>query len=137
MMRGAVARGAARLCGMLLLLYPRSFRDEFGYEMTCDFEDATHSAWHSGGALEVLSTCARYGWDLGRNMITQWIRTGWPTLIAISASWSALLVALLALQSIPQANPLAFRLHAVWLVIAGVMALLSVALGRYHGEHAP
>ena len=137
MTNGSPARGVAQLCGMLFLLYPRSFRDEFGYEMTCDFEDATNHAWNNGGALEVLFIWTRYAGDLGRNVMTQWIRTGWPTLIAITVSWNALLFLLLALQSVAPANPLALQLHAAWLVIAGAVALGSVALGRYHGNHTP
>ena len=42
---------ADRVYSLLLRLYPRPFRDEFGAEMTAFFRHRRESAWRTGGAL--------------------------------------------------------------------------------------
>jgi hypothetical protein len=123
-----------RVYAMLLVLFPRSFTEEFGYEMVIDFRDACLRARHSRGRLGLVSLSARCVWDLARNVVIQWVRTGVPSLIVISASWTLLLFSLLALQGIPQASVLFTKLHFAWLLIAISMGLLCIAFGRYHAR---
>ena len=88
----------------LLHVYPPSFRQEFGDEMVCDFDDSTHDAWTAGGWLAVaalwLVVCA----DYGRTVAVQWVRTGWPVLIGLSVTWSLSCCALIAQQFVPRAE---------------------------------
>ena len=125
----------ARAYAALLVFFPRRFREEFGYEMMCDFVDATRRA-RQGGRLGLVSLWASCTADIALNLITHWVRTGVPTLIAISASWSILLFSLLLLQTVPQTNALFTPLHVVWLVIVCAMTLLCVAVGHYHARHS-
>jgi peptidoglycan/LPS O-acetylase OafA/YrhL len=120
-----------RVYGALLHLYPREFRDEFGEEMLCDFADATSAAWHAGGAHAVTAFWARSCWDVAGNALLQWCRTGRPAQILAAASWSAWLWGLVALQSIPQSKPIAGQLHAVWIILAVALLLVSVGYGKY------
>lgn len=126
----------ARLYAMLLVLFPRSFTEEFGYEMMCDFRDAARRARHSGGRLGLVSLSARYAGDLVRNVFIQWVRTGVPALIVISASWTLLLFSLVALQGIPQTSVLFTKLHIAWLLIASAVGVLCIAFGRHHGRRS-
>jgi hypothetical protein len=101
--------------------------------MRRDFADATNRAWNRGGWFKVLALSLWFSADLVRNLIVQWLRTGVPTLIGISATSSILLVALLMLQGMPQNNPLFMQLHLAWLVLAILLVLLSILSARYHG----
>jgi hypothetical protein len=115
-----------------LVLLPRSFREEFGYEMVCDFSDAMDRAVATGSVRRVglfWSTCAI---DLVRNIVVQWLCTGFPILIALAMSWTLLLFGLLALQGIPQDRPEFADFHLIWLVGALTLAAISVACGRYY-----
>jgi hypothetical protein len=123
-----------RVYAVLLVLFPRSFTDEFGYEMMCDVRDACLRARHSRGRLGLVSLSARWVGDLARNVVIQWVRTGVPALIVISVSWTLLLFSLVALQGIPQASVLFTKLHLAWLLIAISMGLLCIAVGRYHAR---
>jgi hypothetical protein len=76
---------------------------------------------------------AGYAEDFAWNLVIQWFRTGVPTLIGISVTSTILLVVLLALQGIPQTNPLFAPLHLVWLASALALVLLSILIARYHG----
>lgn len=119
---------------VLLVLFPRSFREEFGYEMMCDVRDACRRAAQSGGRFRLISLAARCVADVARNLVIQWVRTGLPALVVISASWTLLLFSLLALQGVPQASALFTRLHFAWLLIAIAMGLACIAFGRYHAK---
>jgi hypothetical protein len=121
---------------VILFLFPRSFRNEFGYEMKCDFADATNRAWNRSGRFKVLALWVWFAGDLALNLIIQWFQTGVPTLIGISATSTILLFALLALQGIPQNNALFIELHLAWLVLAVVLVLLSILSARYHAGRA-
>jgi hypothetical protein len=120
----------------LLWLFPRSFREEFGHEITCDIADAAHglSTEDRRMALAALWVCCVA--DLVRNLCVQWFRTGLPTLVVISVASSALLMSLLFLQSIPTTTPGFVTLHVVWAVLMIAIVLVSMLAGRYHGQRA-
>lgn len=122
---------SARVYGSLFVLYPRTFRTEFRHELVCHFLEGTQRAKDRGGALDVARLWAGYADDFFWNLIIQWFRTGLPGLIGISASSTCLLVALLALQGIPQAHPLFRWLHLLWLGAAAAVVSLSILLARY------
>jgi hypothetical protein len=92
---------ASSIYQALLHLYPPAFRAEFGDEMTLDFEDGTQDAWRARGWPGILSLWAVIGVDMARTALLQWLRTGLPMLILVSAAWSTLLFGLIAQQFLP------------------------------------
>ena len=87
----------------LLLLYPSAFRLEFGGEMASDFDEATEDAWRHRRWIGVWAFWALVGADLARTVVAQWLRTGLPTLILLSAMWSTMMCTLIAQQFVPRA----------------------------------
>jgi uncharacterized membrane protein len=85
----------------LLLLYPSAFRGTFGDEMAADFEEATREALEERGWLGVLPLWVAIGADFGRTLLVQWLQTGLPVLIALSAAWSILTFGMIARQFLP------------------------------------
>jgi hypothetical protein len=64
-----------------LYLCPPAFRREFGAEMLQDFDDArAEVATRQRRAAWAVN--ARMGFDLGRTAVLQWLRTGWPLILA-------------------------------------------------------
>ena len=59
-----------RVYGLLLRLYPRQFRVEFGDEMQCVFADAVNDAAKRGLAA-ALTVCAREMWELPCNVVRE------------------------------------------------------------------
>jgi hypothetical protein len=127
---------SARVYGSLFALYPRTFRTEFSHELVCHFVEGTQLAKDRGGALDVARLWGDYAVDFFWNLIIQWFRTGIPALIGISASSTCLLVALLALQGIPQAHPLFRWLHVLWLGSAVAIVSLSILLADFFGRRS-
>ena len=97
----------SRLYRMMWALYPASFRAEFCDEIMCDFADAANRAWTEGGWLSVVLLVIRDACDVACNLVVVWFRTGTPTLIGLSATCSALLFELVALQGVAPTNPAA------------------------------
>jgi hypothetical protein len=93
---------AAHIYRACLLLYPSTFRFEFGEEMLADFDDATNETWLSRGWIGVLMLWACVALDLARSVLTQWIRTGLPALAIVSAAWSTMMCTLIAQQFVPR-----------------------------------
>ena len=125
----------SRYYSNVLRLLPRPFREEFGYEMVCDFTDATERAVASGSVLSVALLWVNCIGDLMINAVVQWLRTGVPMLIALAMSWTLLLFGLLAIQGIPQNRPESADLHVAWLVGVLTLIVISIAYGRYHARH--
>jgi hypothetical protein len=94
--------GAIRLYKRLLYLYPAAFREEFGDEMLDDFADATGEAWMAGRWPHVLALWALIGADFLRSLMLQWVRSGWPALVGISATSSLSYCVLVAQQLAPR-----------------------------------
>jgi hypothetical protein len=126
----------SRLYRMMWALYPASFRAEFCDEIMCDFADAANRAWTEGGWLSVVLLVIRDACDVACNLVVVWFRTGTPTLIGLSATCSALLFELVALQGVAPTNPLFVPLHLLWLATAGAVVLCSIAFARYHARSA-
>lgn len=101
-MNAAPPTAATHLYKGLLYLYPAAFRHEFGDEMVCDFDDATGEAWMGGGWPWVLAFWAIVGADLLRSAAIQWVRSGWPALVGISAASSLSCCVLIAQQLVPR-----------------------------------
>jgi hypothetical protein len=91
----AVATHVYQAC---LLLYPSTFRLEFGDEMVSDFDEATGDAWRMRGWAGVLALWALVVADLVHSAAAQWLRTGLPVLIALSAFWTTMMCTLIAQQ---------------------------------------
>ena len=79
----AVATHIYQAC---LLLYPAAFRLEFGDEMISDFDEATADAWQHHRWAGLLALWTLVGVDFARTVAIQWLRTGLPLLIALSAT---------------------------------------------------
>ena len=125
------ARGYSRL----LRLLPRPFREEFGYEMVCDFSDAMDRAIATGSVMRVARLWANCSGDLVSNIVVQWLRTGIPMLMLLAMSWSVLIFGLLAIQGVPQNRPEFTDLHLAWLVGALTLGVISLACSRYHSRN--
>jgi hypothetical protein len=100
----AVATNIYQAC---LLLYPATFRVEFGDEMVSDFDEATADAWQERRWEGVLALWALVFVDFTRTVAVQWLKTGLPALIALSAIWSMMIATLVAQQFVPRAQILA------------------------------
>jgi hypothetical protein len=70
-------RAALRLC-------PPAFRREFSSEMIQDFEEARREAAPAGGTGGLWRFRARMLADVIRTLVTQWLRTGWPWIVALA-----------------------------------------------------
>jgi hypothetical protein len=90
-----------------LLLYPERFRLEFGDEMVSDFDEATADAWHTRRWSGVFAVWTLVGVDFARTVAIQWLKTGLPALIVLSAIWSMMIATLIAQQFVPRAPMLA------------------------------
>ncbi len=90
-----------------LLVYPATFRREFGDEMVSDFEEATADAWQDRRWVGVLALWTLVFVDFTRTVAIQWLKTGLPALIALSALWSTMIATLIAQQFVPHAPILA------------------------------
>jgi hypothetical protein len=99
-MKDAATSGAL-LFRALLHLYPPAFRRQFGVEMSCDFEDAMKEARQMRGWIGVLAVWGIVTIDLLRAITVQWLRTGVPTIIAMSAGWAISCCVLIAQQMAP------------------------------------
>jgi hypothetical protein len=97
-----VAAHAALLYRGLLHLYPPAFRHQFEADMACDFEDATTEAWTMRGWIGVLAVWGILAADLFRAITVQWLRSGVPTAIAMSAIWTISCCVLIARQTAPR-----------------------------------
>lgn len=100
----AVATHIYQAC---LLLYPATFRLEFGDEMISDFDEATADAWQHRRWAGVLALWTLVGADFARTVAIQWLRTGLPALIALSAIWSTMMCTLIAQQFVARPTILA------------------------------
>ena len=89
----AVASHIYRAC---LLLYPSAFRLEFGDEMLSDFGSATQDAWRAAGWTGAVACWAHVGGDLLRSVALQWLRSGVPAVVLLSAIWSTTMATLVA-----------------------------------------
>ena len=136
MTREVIFFGVSKLYRLMWALYPASFRTEFCDEIMCDFADATDRAWSEGGWWGVLWLLTCHVCDCAGNLFVLWFRTGILALIVVSATSSGLLFGLVALQSVAPTNPAFGLLHLFWAIVAGLVVLCSIALGRYHGRHA-
>ena len=136
MTREVIVAGVSQLYRMMWALYPPSFRTEFGNEIMCDFTDAANRAWTEGGWLSVVLLVIRDGCDVARHLVVVWFRTGTLTLIGVSATCSALLFGLVALQGVAPTHPAFVPLHFLWLAGAGGVVLCSIAFARYHAGRA-
>lgn len=106
-MNSAPPAMATHIYQVCLRLYPPAFRLQFGDEMVSDFDEATYDARRTRGWLGVVALWALVGIDFARTVATQWLRTGLPALIALSAIWSTMMCTLIAQQFVPRASLLA------------------------------
>ena len=116
-----------------LLLYPRTFRLEFGDEMVTDFDEATSDAWQHRRWPGVLALWTLVCVDFARTVAIQWLKTGLPALIALSAIWSTMIATLIAQQFVPRAQILAAPRNpdeevSILLVGMGVLIWLIAAV---------
>jgi hypothetical protein len=126
----AVATHIYQAC---LLLYPQTFRLEFGDEMVSDFDEATADAWHDRRWAGVVAVWTRVAVDFGRTVAIQWLKTGLPAVIALSVMWSTMIATLIAQQFVPRAPILAAPRNpdeevSIMLVGMGVLIWLIAAI---------
>ena len=125
-----------RVYSRLLGLFPREFRDEFGYQMLCDFEDAMNRIQRKGSRIDFVVYVVWHVRDLVQNAGVQWMRSRILALLGISACWTLLLFGLIVLQGTPQTNPHFLTLHLAWIAAAALMMACSIAIGRYHSRRS-
>lgn len=105
-MKSAPPALASHIYQALLHLYPGPFRREFGDEMVCDFDDATQEAWLTRKWAGVLACWTLITADFIWTAVVQWVRTGWPALAALSATWTTLCCTVIAQQFRPEPRAL-------------------------------
>jgi len=74
-----------RIYRVALWLYPAEFRRDFSSEMARVFDEARHETAMAASGEGLWSFRARMGADLATAIVRQWLRTGWPVIVAISA----------------------------------------------------
>jgi hypothetical protein len=74
-----------RIYSAALTLYPAAFRREFAREMTRDFDEAGQEAWLERRWRGLLTVWSQMGVDLARSVVRQWIQTGVPVIMLVSA----------------------------------------------------
>ena len=80
-----------------LYLCPPAFRREFAPQMIRDFDEARREAAASGDARRRLWPFrARMTGDLVKTAVWQWLRTGWPAIVALAMTTSLAAAAALA-----------------------------------------
>jgi len=80
-----------------LYLCPPAFRREFAPQMIRDFDEARQEAAVSGDARRRLWPFrARMTGDLVKTAVWQWLRTGWPVIVALAMTTSLAAAAALA-----------------------------------------
>jgi hypothetical protein len=120
---------ATQIYRALLCLYPPAFRRQFGFEMACDFRDATCEAWQDG-ALAVLFLWIHSCRDLVRTATAQWCRNG-PSIVLVLTATSAAICGLAITQigrrpfQVPSLSPID-QDKAVLLFLATMVILLAV-----------
>ena len=123
---------AVHVYKVLLRFYPPSFRQEYGDEMVCDFDEATFDAWTAGRWPAVAALWMVVCADFGRTVAMQWVRTGWPALIAVSVTWSLSCCALLAQQFVPRTNLSVPRTRSeeemLLMMLAGAVVFVLIAI---------
>jgi hypothetical protein len=116
----------------LLYFYPPRFRREFSDEMACDFDDATFDAWIGGRWSAVAALWAVVGADFARSVTVQWVRTGWPALVGLSATWSLSCCALIAQQFVPRTEVFVPRTRTeeemLLMMLASVVVFVLIAV---------
>ena len=80
-----------RLYRAALYLYPPRFRREFAAQMAMDFEEARAE---SRGARARLWW--QHGVDVAGSLVIQWLRTGWPVVIAMAITWPIVILSAIA-----------------------------------------
>jgi hypothetical protein len=73
--------------------------------MVGDFDDATCDAWTAGGWPRVLALWTMVSADLMQSVVIQWVFSGWPALVGISATWTLSCCVLIAQQFVPGPEP--------------------------------
>src|SRR5437016_13923161 len=68
-----------------LYLYPPAFRREFSPEMVRDFDEARHETGRAGEGRGLWAFRAEMGVDLTCTVVLQWVRTGLPLIVLVSA----------------------------------------------------
>jgi hypothetical protein len=64
--------------------YPPAFRREFADEMVRDFAQARREPHVTASARQVWAFRRRIAADLGRSVLVQWGRSGWPVILVLS-----------------------------------------------------
>jgi len=72
-MNKAIIHNSARLYGLLLKFYPRSFRQEFGEEMAYVFFESLNDAYAKRGSREITRLWGRTIVDVGQSLVIQHI----------------------------------------------------------------
>jgi hypothetical protein len=75
-----------RVYRLALSLHPPAFHREFAQEMARDFEEAHHEAWMAGQWRGLLAFWTAIGVDIVSSTARQWMRTGLPMIVLVSAT---------------------------------------------------
>ena len=118
-----------RVYGLVLFLFPVRFREDFANDMQRDFADARHESLVLGRA-ELWRFRGRMACDLGRTLVTQWLRTGLPGFAAAAAIVPLIVVPVLA--NLWRQSQFVIPTHAqdsegIGLSLLAVVAVLLVA----------
>lgn len=95
-----------RLYGLILKIYPREFRDEYGEEMAQTLRDQVRDSWTRHGAVGVAALWLRVVLDAIRSALAEHANKGWGA----SLSWRGLGYGL----AVPVGYPLAFISFIAW-----------------------
>ena len=131
-----------RLYRAALLACPPAFRREFAAEMTRDFEEARAEAAAVGTRRAIWGVRAHMAHDLLRTAARQWMRSGWPGIVAaailgpfagasaLASLWPTSVLELPA--NTPNADVLALALliAIVFFVIASTIIFTLAFAGR-------
>ena len=120
----------ARVYSAALFLCPPAFRREFSIEMARDVDDAAEDM-RSGGGGAVLLMWIGIAADLAATVVVQWLRTGWPVLVACSLAGAIAATRVAANMLLHEPLPVPANAHdrdlMTLLLLTGTVLLVIVA----------
>jgi hypothetical protein len=115
-----------RIYEAALYLYPPAFRREFGAEMLQDFDEAQAETWCRRGRRALF--LVHLTTDLARSAMWQWLRSGLPAVVGLSAGATLISVSIAGLSRAGPAGPMPMPSSHADRELLGLLILATVAM---------
>jgi hypothetical protein len=115
-----------RIYEAALYLYPPAFRREFSAEMLQDFDDAQAETWCRRGRRALF--LVHLALDLARSAVWQWLRSGLPAVVVLSAGATLISVSIAGMSRAWPPGTMALPSSHADRELLGLLILATVAL---------